>query len=1279
MKKCLTKTILVMLFVTIAAFAWGQSIFYQEPFDSNVGWTLVPNWAIETGALHLSWSPGTTPYDMAALSPDIAVPANAGDLVISQYVDEYAGQGVPPETYEIAVMVGATPTVLWTYSTDSDWGVTGGTNVTLSLAPYAGQTIKLRFKSFGEDTFNFDNWYVYDIKAYASLAHDLSAVSLTGSIAPQVNTLNNYTLTVGNTGQNAEATYTVKLMKEGNVEIASLPGVSLAPGQTHEYTLPWTPTAVGATYLYGKVVTAVDDNANNNQTANLSVAVQPAGTAMIEIGTGTGTQRQPFGVYWGYERDATLFTSAEIGVNGALTSIKWKCATPAAAVVPYKIYLKSTPDATMTAVPWATMLTDATLALEGNYTFNAAGWVTFTLTNPFMYTGGNLLVMVETTYTGTGTATYPYFNYSVGPAATHQIWYQDTTAPTGNGTLNTNRPNIGLFFSTGGMGSITGIVLHDSTPLSGATVTVVGTQLTQTTGPAGTYNFPYVNQGPQTVMCSKVGYNTQTIPVTVVENQSSTANFGMVQLPVVNVTGHVVGSDAPTVGIEGATITLEGMAPYTATTNAAGNFTIAGVYSGQTYTYNLTKAGYSPATGTAVVGATDLNMGTLTVNEIALPATTVVATENGAHSVVNVTWSEPGTGGGEWIQWDTDENADQIGLTNGGTFDVASRWSVADLTDYVGMSLHSVKFYLGATTSIRVRVWTGGTAAAPGQMVIDQPYTTFTADDWNVVALATPVPIQAGQELWFGYSVTHAAGSNPAGCDAGPSHDGFGNMIYNGGAWSTLYTLAPTLNFDWNIAGYVGYSGPTRAAVRPTALKPIVLNEERTVAGTFTNKGTGSFTTSNVVRNDRPLAGYKVYRLFEGQETTEAAWTTLTPNTITALAFSDASWATAGDGTYKWAVKAAYAGNVMSIPAFSLPIVKLTQVGTISGIVRRSNNVAIAGATITSGTYTATSNATGAYTMSVPAGTRTVTCTAPTFEPSTQTGIVVVTGQNTVVNFTLQASAYALLESFEGATFPPTGWTQVITNTGAAVNGVLPTFCRVGTIALTPPIAPADGAWQVGLFWSETHQEEWLKSPVFACPNQAILKFNTYAEQASTHGDHYYVKVSTNGTAWTTLWDSTTLQPGDVFTDYAVPIEIDLSTYHGQNIQLAWHADDPTDNLGLWFVWFLDNVKVQGIVANDDPTPTVVVTALNGNYPNPFNPETTINYSVNSKTPVVVDIYNTKGQKVKTLVNETKAPGSYNVKWNGTDQNNQKVSNGVYFYKMNAGTYSASKKMILMK
>ncbi|MCK5051406.1 MAG: T9SS type A sorting domain-containing protein [Candidatus Cloacimonetes bacterium] len=93
----------------------------------------------------------------------------------------------------------------------------------------------------------------------------------------------------------------------------------------------------------------------------------------------------------------------------------------------------------------------------------------------------------------------------------------------------------------------------------------------------------------------------------------------------------------------------------------------------------------------------------------------------------------------------------------------------------------------------------------------------------------------------------------------------------------------------------------------------------------------------------------------------------------------------------------------------------------------------------------------------------------------------------------------------------------------------------------------------------------------------------------------------------------------------------------------------------------------------------VATTKLHGNYPNPFNPVTSISYSIVETGNVELEIYNLRGQLVKTLVNDVKEAGEYTAIWNGTDNTNKSVSSGVYFYKMKSGNYTATKKMILMK
>ena len=103
------------------------------------------------------------------------------------------------------------------------------------------------------------------------------------------------------------------------------------------------------------------------------------------------------------------------------------------------------------------------------------------------------------------------------------------------------------------------------------------------------------------------------------------------------------------------------------------------------------------------------------------------------------------------------------------------------------------------------------------------------------------------------------------------------------------------------------------------------------------------------------------------------------------------------------------------------------------------------------------------------------------------------------------------------------------------------------------------------------------------------------------------------------------------------------------------------------------------VTGTDDPNDMLKVTRLEANYPNPFNPETTIKFNLKETMPVSLVVYNIKGQKVKTLVNGMCEKGTHQIVWRGNDSHNQKVSSGIYFYQIKAGNYSSIKKMVLMK
>lgn len=80
------------------------------------------------------------------------------------------------------------------------------------------------------------------------------------------------------------------------------------------------------------------------------------------------------------------------------------------------------------------------------------------------------------------------------------------------------------------------------------------------------------------------------------------------------------------------------------------------------------------------------------------------------------------------------------------------------------------------------------------------------------------------------------------------------------------------------------------------------------------------------------------------------------------------------------------------------------------------------------------------------------------------------------------------------------------------------------------------------------------------------------------------------------------------------------------------------------------------------------------NYPNPFNPSTEIGYSLPTATHVTLEVYNLTGQRVATLVNSDQATGTHTVRWDASQ-----YASGVYMYRLTAGEFTETKKMLLIK
>ena len=173
------------------------------------------------------------------------------------------------------------------------------------------------------------------------------------------------------------------------------------------------------------------------------------------------------------------------------------------------------------------------------------------------------------------------------------------------------------------------------------------------------------------------------------------------------------------------------------------------------------------------------------------------------------------------------------------------------------------------------------------------------------------------------------------------------------------------------------------------------------------------------------------------------------------------------------------------------------------------------------------------------------------------------------------------------------------------------------------------------------------------------------------------VEISPDGASWTALW--TKSGRWDTWRQEFVP----LNAYAGQSIYLRFRLVDVSIHADLTDPgWTIDNIRIITGTATDnedeiDAVPPV--NALYPNFPNPFNPETNINFSLGKAGAVRLEIYNLKGQLVKTLVNSELIRGSHNLVWNGRDNSGREVSSGVYLYRLQTDNFSRTMKMMLMK
>ena len=209
--------------------------------------------------------------------------------------------------------------------------------------------------------------------------------------------------------------------------------------------------------------------------------------------------------------------------------------------------------------------------------------------------------------------------------------------------------------------------------------------------------------------------------------------------------------------------------------------------------------------------------------------------------------------------------------------------------------------------------------------------------------------------------------------------------------------------------------------------------------------------------------------------------------------------------------------------------------------------------------------------------------------------------------------------------------------------------------------------------WTERHKTEYSFDDNGDLSQKMFSKWTdagwvTRARLSVTRDDSYNpVEILLEKVDSTDTWNNVALRE-NAFSDDGMIME---------TVKYRWHDDQWRPRKRNEYT-YIDGPgrSVLSIVA---PATLPDQITLAQNYPNPFNPITTFSYEIPKVELVTITVFDMRGSRVATLVNERQNPGIRSYRWNGTDDNGNGVAAGVYIYNIQAGNFQQSKKMILLK
>ncbi len=375
----------------------SNPVIWHESFDQPQGWTAGQYWSQSQGRYLLYANPSPSNYDTSLISPLISLPANARSMTVTMMIRDVAAN--TGEVCDIAVLVNSQPTVIWIHNSNQDWGMQYGSPLDLNLSQFAGQSVQIRFRSYGGLLSNLGYWYIHDLVINGVMNLDVSGEAINTGAYGSVGQASQISIGVQNTGLSDTGPLQVSLWQAGTgiLETQTIAGITV--GNTTQCVFSLTPSLTGSIYLYAMITLPGDMYPENNYSQIASLEVMPQGYIFPRIGNPNQKYGSPVYANGFTGLHQTIYLNDEINAIGVLHGM----VLPSHFGIeitgkPLKIWMKNTALSSLSSiisVEQSTLVFDGVLNLHTGERLN---YIPFA--QPFVYTGQNLLVSYYSTSNG---------------------------------------------------------------------------------------------------------------------------------------------------------------------------------------------------------------------------------------------------------------------------------------------------------------------------------------------------------------------------------------------------------------------------------------------------------------------------------------------------------------------------------------------------------------------------------------------------------------------------------------------------------------------------------------------------------------------------------------------------------------------------------------------------------------------------------------------------------------------------------------------------------------